>query len=113
VDEGYVILKVPLDGGGGTARGVGLGLGVGLAVDRGVADGATAIGEGVAALTIAEALAVVDDVGACEAEPHDARKRAARAAVAHRWPLTTSLRSPRISGAARVLDVTTRGAALR
>ena len=106
VAEGYVILKVPLDGAGGTARAVGLGLGVGLGVSRGVAVVAAAIGDEGVGLTIAvegaEALAVVDEVGAWVPELHDASRRAARAAVADRWPLMKSLRSPRMSVPARM-----------
>ena len=102
-----MILKVPLDGAGGAARGVALGLGVGLCVGAGVAVVATAIGEEAGWLAIAvagaDALAVADEVGAGDPEPHDASTRAARAAVADRWPLTKSLRSPRLRVPARTL----------
>ena len=81
-----------------------MGRGVGLGVTRGVAVDTAAIGDEGVGLTIAvagaDALAVVEDVGAWVPEPHDASRSAARAAVANRWPLTKSLRSPPISESA-------------
>jgi hypothetical protein len=94
--EGDVILKVALDGGSGTARGIGLGLGLG--VRCGVAVATAVIGDEGAALTSAgagaEGLGVIKDVGARVPEPHDAIRRATTAAVTNRWPLTKSLQSP-------------------
>ena len=87
-----------------------------MGVSRGVAVDTAAIGDEDAALAIAvagvDALGVVDDVGAWVPEPHDASRSAARAAVADRWPLTKSLRSPRKACLAECLRVSTPGVSL-